>query len=96
MDLTDNVIEEVQQKEGLITSFLDTLPEKALNLGIRIGLALIFFLHWGTTYQADPQDHPQVHEQGGSGNGSDPVCGFFCESFFIYHPDPDPGILLRR
>lgn len=43
MDLTDNVIEEVQQKEGLITSFLDTLPEKALNLGIRIGLALIFF-----------------------------------------------------
>ena len=44
MDLTDNVIEEVQQKEGLIASFLDTLPEKALNLGIRIGLALIFFL----------------------------------------------------
>ena len=43
MDLTDNVIEEVQQKEGLITSFLDTLPEKVLNLGIRIGLALIFF-----------------------------------------------------
>ena len=43
MDLTDNVIEEVQQKEGLIASFLDTLPEKALNLGIRIGLALIFF-----------------------------------------------------
>ena len=42
MDLTDNVIEEVQQKEGLIASFLDTLPEKALNLGIRIGLALIF------------------------------------------------------
>ena len=43
MDLTDNVIQEVQQKEGLIASFLDTLPEKALNLGIRIGLALIFF-----------------------------------------------------
>ena len=43
MDLTDNVIQEVQQKEGLITSFLDTLPEKVLNLGIRIGLALIFF-----------------------------------------------------
>ena len=43
MDLTDNVIKEVQQKEGLIASFLDTLPEKALNLGIRIGLALIFF-----------------------------------------------------
>ena len=43
MDLTDNVIEEVQQKEGLIASFLDTLPEKALNLGIRIGLALVFF-----------------------------------------------------
>lgn len=43
MDLTDNVIEEVQQKEGLIASFLDTLPEKALNLGIRIGLALIFY-----------------------------------------------------
>ena len=32
MDLTDNVIEEVQKKEGLIASFLDTLPEKALNL----------------------------------------------------------------
>ena len=43
MDLTDNVIEEVQKKEGLIASFLDTLPEKALNLGIRIGLALVFF-----------------------------------------------------
>ena len=43
MDLTDNVIEEVQQKEGMIASFLDTLPEKALNLGIRIGLALLFF-----------------------------------------------------
>ena len=43
MDLTDNVIKEVQQKEGLIASFLDTLPEKALNLGFRIGLALIFF-----------------------------------------------------
>ena len=43
MDLTDNVIEEVQEKEGLIASFLDTLPEKALNLGIRIGLALVFF-----------------------------------------------------
>jgi hypothetical protein len=28
MDLTDNVIKEVQQKEGLIASFLDTLPEK--------------------------------------------------------------------
>ena len=28
MDLTDNVIQEVQQKEGLIASFLDTLPEK--------------------------------------------------------------------
>ena len=80
MDLTDNVIEEVQQKEGLI----------AYRTGTDI------FIHWGTTYQADPQDHPQVHEQGGSGNGSDPVCGFFCESFFIYHPDPDPGILLRR
>ena len=43
MDLTDNVIEEVQQKKGLIASFLNTLPEKALNLGFRIGLALIFF-----------------------------------------------------
>ena len=43
MDLTDNVIEEVQKKEGLIASFLDTLPEKALNLGIRMGLALVFF-----------------------------------------------------
>ena len=28
MDLTDNVIEEVQKKEGLIASFLDTLPER--------------------------------------------------------------------
>ena len=93
MDLTDNVIQEVQQKEGLIASFLDTLPEKALH-PYRTGTDI--FLHWGTTYQADPQDHPQVHEQGGSGNGSDPVCGFFCESFFIYHTDPDPGILLRR
>ena len=43
MDLTDNVIEEVQAKEGLISSFLNTLPEKALNLGIRIVLALVFF-----------------------------------------------------
>ena len=43
MELTDNVIEEVQKKEGVITSFLNTLPEKALNLGIRIVLALVFF-----------------------------------------------------
>lgn len=43
MALTDNVIEEVQKKEGVIAAFLDTLPEKALNLGIRIGLALVFF-----------------------------------------------------
>lgn len=43
MDLTDNVIEEVQKKEGVITSFLNTLPEKALNLGLRIVLALLFF-----------------------------------------------------
>ena len=52
MDLTDNVIEEVQKKEGLIASFLDTLPEKALNLGIRI------LFHWNAADQADPQDHP--------------------------------------
>ena len=43
MDLTDNVIEEVQKKEGLIASFLDTLPEKALKRRIRIGLALVVF-----------------------------------------------------
>ena len=40
MDLTDNVIEEVQQKKGLITSFLDTLPEKALHLGIWYSFSL--------------------------------------------------------
>ena len=56
MDLTDNVIEEVQKKEGLIASFLDTLPEKALNLGIRIGTGILF--HWNAADQADPQDHP--------------------------------------
>ena len=50
MDLTDNVIEEVQKKEGLIASFLDTLPEKALNLGI--------LFHWNAADQAYPQDHP--------------------------------------
>ena len=95
MDLTDNVIEEVQQKEGLIASFLDTLPEKVLNLGIRIGLALIFFFI-GVQLIKLIQDHPQVHEPRGSGNGSDPVRGFFRESFFIYYTDPDPGILLWR
>ena len=96
MDLTDNVIEEVQQKEGLIASFPGYPSGESIELRHPYRTGTDIFLHWGTTYQADPQDHPQVHEQGGSGNGSDPVCGFFCESFFIYHPDPDPGILLRR
>ena len=35
MDLTDNVIEEVQKKEGLIASFLDTLPEREVMVGNR-------------------------------------------------------------
>ena len=64
MDLTDNVIEEVQKKEGLIASFLDTLPEKAdpsKTFGAawhpdRTGTGILF--HWNAADQADPQDHP--------------------------------------
>lgn len=96
MDLTDNVIEEVQQKEGLIASFLDTLPEKALNLGIRIGLALIFLFIGVQLIKLIRKIIRKSMNRAGAEMGVIPVCGFFCESFFIYHPDPDPGILLRR
>ena len=38
-------IEETTAKtEGLILNFLETLPEKALHLGIRVVLAIVFFL----------------------------------------------------
>ena len=46
MDLTDNVIEEVQKKEGLIASWH---PD-------RTGTGILF--HWNAADQADPQDHP--------------------------------------
>lgn len=36
--------ETTAEKEMLIRNMLDTLPEKALNLGLRIVLAIIFFL----------------------------------------------------
>ena len=41
-----DIIEEVEAKvqTGTIQKFLSTLPEKALNLGLRIFLAAIFFL----------------------------------------------------
>ena len=95
MDLTDNVIQEVQQKEGLIASFLDTLPEKALNLGIRIGLALIFFFIGVQLIKLIRKIIRKSMNRAGAETG---VIQFvdLCESFFIYHTDPDPGILLRR
>lgn len=34
--------EEVEEKVGIIKAYLETLPQKALNLGVRILLALIF------------------------------------------------------
>lgn len=34
----------VAEKGNLLRDLLDTLPEKALNLGIRMGLAVLFFL----------------------------------------------------
>lgn len=39
-----NIAEQVAEGEGMIRNMLNTLPEKALDLGIRIVLAVIFFL----------------------------------------------------
>jgi hypothetical protein len=84
MDLTDNVIEEVQKKEGLIASFLDTLPEKALNLGIRIGLALVFFFIGMQLIRLIRKIIRKSMNRAGAEIG------------VIYNTDPDTGILLRR
>lgn len=38
------VAQEVEQRIGIFQEYLNTLPQKALNLGIRVLLALLFFL----------------------------------------------------
>lgn len=38
------VAQEVEQRIGVFQEYLNTLPQKALNLGIRVLLALLFFL----------------------------------------------------
>ena len=44
--LTANVVEEMEEilEPGVIKSFLTTLPDKALHLGLRVLLAVVFFL----------------------------------------------------
>lgn len=43
---TGSIMEDVEERiqEGAIQEFLSALPEKALNLGLRIALAAVFFL----------------------------------------------------
>ena len=91
MDLTDNVIEEVQKKEGLIASFLDTLPEKALNLGIRIGLALVFFFIGMQLIRLIRKIIRKSMNRAGAEIG---VIQFV--DSFAFTTDPDTGVLLRR
>ena len=44
--ITGNIVEDVEEKiqSGAVRKFLEQLPEKALNLGIRIVLAAVFFV----------------------------------------------------
>lgn len=44
MCLLTGMTEEILKEPGLIKSFLEGLPDKALRLGIRVVLALLFFL----------------------------------------------------
>lgn len=102
MDLTDNVIEEVQKKEGLIASFLDTLPEKALNLGIRIGLALVFFFIGMQLIRLIRKIIRKSMNRAGAEIGVIQFVDSFVKAslyiilILIYNTDPDTGVLLRR
>lgn len=42
--MSETVEQEVTQKLNLFQQYMETLPQKALNLGIRVVLALVFFI----------------------------------------------------
>ena len=55
MDLTDNVIEEVQQKEGLISEYSSGESTESRYTDRACAGVL---LYWNATDQTDPKDHP--------------------------------------
>lgn len=58
----DAVPTDVTEKIGFVERYLNELPQKALNLGIRVVLALVFFLRWCAGDQTDPPYCQEVPE----------------------------------
>lgn len=60
MLLTADEIEEISKNLNAFQKFLQELPDKALVLGIRVLLAVVFFFYWHESHFIHPENFKKI------------------------------------